>query len=378
MAKNHGVSRREFLQKSSLTAVTAGFVGTVRAEDKVQDKAKKILNYNVEMRYRQLGGTDIYFSAISFGGLVAEESVWHYGIERGINLMHIAQGYKGGRSLEVLGKVMKTKRDKVYIALKGNYDDLEYCLKTLNTDYVDFLMFDRHGKSDINDAKDYELFDKLKAQGKVRFMGLTTHKHVKDCVAKAVDKGKYSLIMPVLNQPSFEAMSEELRKAHQKGIGIMGMKTMKGIKDNPKLEIAYLKKVLANPAVTTIVKGIGSFEMFDSYLKATQEILSSAEDFELYKYAQKTRGNNCMMCSSCEDVCPQNIEISTVLRSKDYYYDQLGDVETAMQAYCEIPREHRFSSSCNICRVCENECPNGINIVERLESAQKLIEPLVA
>ena len=373
-------TRREFLQKGTLTAIAAGFISNSRGESTKKDQkvgTKKILNYNSEMRYRQLGNTDIYLSAISFGGLVAEESVFHYGIDRGVNLMHMAQGYKDGRSIETLGRVMKTKRDKVYIALKANFDDFDECLKILNTDHVDFIMFDRHSKSGVNNPKDFETFEKYKQQGKVRFPGLTTHKEVKACVAKGVDGGKYSLIMPVLNQPAFESMNRELQKAYEKGIGIMAMKTMKGIKNKPDLEIAYLKKVLQNPAITTVNKGIGSFEKFDAYLKATQEVLTSAEDFSLYKYAQMNRSNNCMMCSECERACPQNIEISTMLRCKDYYYEQLGDLQTAVDTYESIPKENRILTSCSICKRCEIECPNSINIVELLKAAQRIFEPLV-
>ena len=271
---------------------------------------------------------------------------------------------------------MKTKRDKVYIALKANFDDLDKCLKLLNTDHVDFLMFDRHSKSVINNPKDFETFEKYRQQGKVRFPGLTTHKHVKDCVAKAINGGKYALIMPVLNQPAFESMNRELQKAYEKGIGIMAMKTMKGIKNKPDLEIAYLKKVLQNPAVTTVNKGIDSFEKFDAYLKATQEVLTSLEDFSLYKYAQMNRSNNCMMCSECESVCPDNIEISTVLRCKDYYYEQMNDIETAISTYRTIPQEKRLAANCNLCKECESMCPNGINIVERLGAAQHIFDTL--
>ena len=378
-SKKTNFTRREFLQKGTLTAMAAGFISNARADTINKDSkvdTKKILNYNPEMRYRQLGGTAIYLSAISFGGLVAEESVFHYGIERGINLMHIAQGYKGGRSIETLGRVMKTKRDKVYIALKANFDDFDECLKILNTDHVDFLMFDHHSKSGINDPKDFETFEKYKQQGKVRFPGLTTHKQVKACVAKGIDGGKYSLIMPVLNQPSFESMNRELLKAHEKGIGIMAMKTMKGI-NKPDLEIAYLKKVLQNPAVTTVNKGIGSFEKFDTYLKATQEVLTGLEDFSLYKYAQMNRSNNCMMCSECENICPQNIEISTILRCKDYYYEQMDDMQTAVTTYCRIPKQKRLASFCDLCKKCENGCPNGIDIVDRLGAAHRIFEPLL-
>jgi predicted aldo/keto reductase-like oxidoreductase len=177
--------------------------------------------------------------------------------------------------------------------------------------------------------------------------------------------------MPVLNQPNLEAMAEELRLAQQRGVGVMAMKSMKGLK-GIDLEVAYLKKILSNPAVTTVTKGIGSFDQFEAYLQALNEPLSSAEDRALYRYAQANRSSNCMLCDDCKQACPLGVEISTVLRCKDYYYEQMKDVQTALSTYRDIPLEKVGSGACRSCRKCESACPNGIPIVERLMAAREL------
>jgi len=164
-------------------------------------------------------------------------------------------------------------------------------------------------------------------------------------------------------------MTEELRLAQQRGVGVMAMKTMKGLTGLDS-EVAYLKKLLSNPAVTTVTKGIGSFDMFDAYLAALKEPLTAAEDRALYRYAQANRSNNCMLCDECKQACPLGIEISTVLRCKDHYYDQMRDEETALRAYRAIPREKVGSEACRLCKKCEPACPNGIAIVDRLLAAR--------
>ena len=107
-------------------------------------------------------------------------------------------------------------------------------------------------------------------------------------------------------KPNLEAMTEELRLAQQWGVGVMAMKTMKGLKGLDS-EVAYLKKLLSNPAVTTVTKGIGSFDMFDAYLAALKEPLTAAEDRALYRYAQANRSNNCMLCDECKQACPLGV-----------------------------------------------------------------------
>jgi len=178
----------------------------------------------------------------------------------------------------------------------------------------------------------------------------------------------------------------------ENGMRIMAMKTMGGLgvkdlrkkdeyKEKPEEELqkisldmqcAYLKKVLSNPSVITVTKGIGTFDMFDAFAKAAREQLSMSEDRALYRYAQANRSENCMMCDDCYQACPDNIRISTVIRCKDYYHDQFGDRYTALETYREIPAAQRLSARCNDCSICEDACPNGLKIIERLQAAHAM------
>jgi predicted aldo/keto reductase-like oxidoreductase len=117
--------------------------------------------------------------------------------------------------------------------------------------------------------------------------------------------------------------------------------------------------------------------MFEAYLQALNQPLTSAEDRALYRYAQENRSSNCMLCDDCKRACPLGVEISTVLRCKDYYYDQMKDVHTALSTYRGIPVEKVGNESCPLCKICESVCPNGISIVERLMAARKLFPRMV-
>jgi len=366
------MDRRGFISNGLLGAVAvgAGALGAKAGDDDNKSTAQpKILNFNPAMKYRPMGHTGILVSEISLGGLVMAESVHRYAIEHGVNLVHVAWDYLGGQSIKTLGAGLKPLRDRFYLALKDDFPSIDEALKVLNTDHVDFLMFNRHFPFSASDAKIAETFEKLKNQGKVRFAGLTSHAMVKSTTAAGLQSGYYNVVMPVLNQPNLEAMTEELRLAQQRGVGVMAMKTMKGLKGLDS-EVAYLKKLLSNPAVTTVTKGMGSFDMFDAYLAALKEPLTASEDRALYRYAQANRSNNCMMCDECKQACPLGVEVSTVLRCKDYYHDQMGDRQTALCTYRDIPLEKVGSEDCRLCKKCEPACPNGIAIVERLMAAR--------
>jgi uncharacterized protein len=371
MKSKDGLNRRGFLKSGIAGGLGMAAISGAASSSPSSDALKKILNYQEGMRYRRLGKTDIHLSVISMGGLVINESVHNYAIDRGVNLVHIADRYLQGQAIETLGKILKNRRSQVYVALKDDYSTLDDALRKLQTDHVDFLMFAKHNEAGARDPRNLEILENYRRQGKVRFAGLTTHDNIKPAMAAGLETGIYSLMMPSLNQPSLELLDSELQTARQKGVGIMAMKTMRGISD-PSLQTAYLKKLLRNESVTTVVKGIGSFELFDALVLAAQEELTLSEDRLLYRHAQSHRAVNCMMCGECEAACPQGVAVSTILRCKDYYYEQMGDLPTALANFREIPLRQIGDSECGSCRLCERACPNGVRIVERLAAARRM------
>lgn len=380
--QDSNLSRRSFLSRSLAVTATATAVSfPIRAEEtkSAEESKPKILNQQDGMTYRQLPNSDIYFSTIALGGgqMDSAGSIFQYAIEKGINLIHTTLGYMEGRSIEVIGKTMKTHRDKVYLVFQDDFrkGTLEDALKKLNTDHVDFMMFGRHAPDKAKDPKIQEQFEKWKKEGKVRFAGLTTHDKVKETIAAGLETNLFSFILAAINQNSLTAVEEELKKAQEKKVGVMTMKTFMGIKE-PDLQTAFLKKVLRNPAITTILKGFDSFEKFDLFAKTIKESLTSAEDKRLYKYANSNRSANCMLCGECTGVCPNGIAISTMMRCSDYYFDQCGDSQMARTAFLEVPAGRR-STDCRDCGTCEQVCPNGIAIRQRLQVCSSRLASLV-
>ncbi len=78
------------------------------------------------------------------------------------------------------------------------------------------------------------------------------------------------------------------------------------------------------------------------------------------------------MCSACTQACPQQIEVSSHLISKLYYYDQLGDREAAWAFYSRLPKDRRHEGNCRACRTCEKACPNNVQILTHLQEVTRL------
>ncbi len=373
------MDRRTFIRGGTLATLMAGMAHGLPSSAQPADQApdtKKILNYKPEMKYRRVGNTEMYFSVMGLGGGVVSEPVYSYAIDLGVNLVHTCINYENGQSTKNLGKVLKGRRDKVYVAIKDEFRHIDDALKLLDTDYVDFLMFNRHGRSAASEPKILDALERYRQKGKVRFGGLTSHGDVRNATAAGIQSGMYTVVMPIINQANFEAMEEVLRTAQEKGVGVIAIKGAFGI-DDVNLQLPFVKKLWHSPAVTTFMKIMRSFNMVDAYRKALWETLTTAEEEALNRYARENRASMCMTCDECKRACPLGMEISTVLRCKEYYYRQLGDVHRACLTYHSIPVEKRGTPECAVCRKCERVCANEIKIVERLDAARALFADLV-
>ncbi|MHC4396528.1 MAG: aldo/keto reductase [Planctomycetota bacterium] len=218
--KDNKLSRRDFLRNTSLIA--AGTVAGTLASNGCAPSYKnttakaidtsKILNYNPQMSYRRLGKTGLIVSEISLGGHWTNRDggrawlqfahdqvpgdvarnrtdVVTRCIEHGINYLDITT------SAECLsyGVALKGRREKMYIAAddselcprkekyrnaEGQMTNINECLRRLGTDYLDvwrpqFRQDGKHPDSDIEVC--VEAFEKAHAQGKVRWLGMSSH-----------------------------------------------------------------------------------------------------------------------------------------------------------------------------------------------------------
>lgn len=100
-------------------------------------------------------------------------------VDAGINFIDTAISY--GNSEELIGRFLKHKRDKFYLATKGNLwnaDDLEnqlnQSLKRLATDYVDIYQLHNPTVDQCRSANLVDALNKFKKSGKCRWIGIST------------------------------------------------------------------------------------------------------------------------------------------------------------------------------------------------------------
>lgn len=150
------------------------------------------------MLYSKLGKSDLLVSKIGFGCMSLKEDnaesvlIVNKALELGVNYFDTADLYESGLNETRFGQMLKPNRKQVIIATKvgnqmradGNGWDwnpgkdyilsaVEKSLKRLQTDYID--LYQLHGGT-IDDPMDetIEAFEILKAQGKIRYYGISS------------------------------------------------------------------------------------------------------------------------------------------------------------------------------------------------------------
>lgn len=213
------------------------------------------------MQYRTLGRTGLRVSEIGFGG--APAGITHYierwdtaaeaergslvrairrGLDLGLNYLDTAPGYGAGLGEEIYGEATAGRRDGVVLATKtgardpaGIMQSVEDSLRRLRTDRIDVLQF--HGGWYPTDDVEkilrqggLETYQRLRAQGKVRFLGFTAEGPsggVSDLIATDafdVMQCRYNL----LNQQTCDYVNQAgiIREAEARGMGVVTMRTL--------------------------------------------------------------------------------------------------------------------------------------------------------
>jgi len=233
----------------------------------------------------------------------------------------------------------------------------------------------------LMDPNAHEAFDRLKQQGKVRFLGVSSHTPNLEAVAhQAIDSGRFDVLMLAYHHGAWPGLSAIVDKAAQNDVGVIAMKTLKGAKHRGLLEDhgevdsytqAAFKWVLGNPSVSGLVVSFRELANVDEYLYASGGRPSPDEYAVLEKYDRLIAGKHCWQhCGACLDSCPEQLAIDDVLRFRMYFEDY-GDEKEAMRQYARLERRADACVGCSA--PCTGSCPHGIQIQERMLGAHRML-----
>ena len=130
-----------------------------------------------------------------------------------------------------LEKRYGTKIDRQRVYVETIVQSLEGSLQRLKTDHVDIMMCPHYAASpeETRIPEIYEAFEKLKKDGKVRYLGVSAHNDPAGVLKGAMESGVYSLAMVAFNIINWSYVAPLVEEAHRRDFGVIAMKTAQSV-----------------------------------------------------------------------------------------------------------------------------------------------------
>jgi aryl-alcohol dehydrogenase-like predicted oxidoreductase len=352
--------------------------------------------------HRRFGrtGWNVSDIVLGTGRIVGDtgEQIARQALDRGVNYFDTSPDYAGSGSEQAMGRAMKGKRDQLFIATKfctptghlppgapvARYVEvIEDSLRRLGTDYVDLChvhSVDEVGR--LMDPNVHEAFDRLKQQGKARFLGFSTHTpNLVEVVTRGIESGRFDVMMVAYHHGLWGPMPELIARARkEQDMGVVAMKTLKGAKHRglqnfqahaESYSQAALKWALSNPDVSCAVISFFELQHVDEYLAASGKQLTAQDVAILEEYDRQIAGSYCgPHCGQCLSSCPEELPIHDVLRYRMYFEDY-GWEKEGLRLYSQLEKRADVCASCSA--PCTGTCPVGVPIQQRMLGAHELL-----
>lgn len=206
-------------------------------------------------------------------------------IDLGITYFESARAYSSSESY--YGLALQERRREIFLASKsherngdGALKHLEFTLKNMKTDFLDLWMI-----HDVRSPKDIEqifaprgaikAFEAAKRNKLVRFVGISGHRNP-TILLRAIDLFPFDVVLIPVNpaEPHYWSfLGEVLPKALDKGMGILGMKTLsRGVSVKifgKELVEMFLRFAMTQP-ISAAVVGCETIEQLETNVRIAQ------------------------------------------------------------------------------------------------------------
>lgn len=208
------------------------------------------------MEYRPLGRSGLEVSAIGFGAWGIGGDMWggaddaesvralHRAIDLGVNLVDTALAYGEGRSERLVGRVLRERRETVYVATKvpprnrawpatrevpvsetfPSHYVSECCdssLRNLGVERIDLLQLHVWHDAYLEQDGWRGALEKLKAAGKVRLVGASVTEHDTDSAMQAVEADVFDAFQVLVNVFEQRPAERFLPACREYGVGVL-------------------------------------------------------------------------------------------------------------------------------------------------------------
>jgi uncharacterized protein len=334
------------------------------------------------MEIRILGRTGLKVSAIGFGGIPIQgvsasdaEAIVRAALDSGITFFDSARGYTDSEAK--LGRALAGARDEVVIATKSMARDaasmakeIEASLANLRCGVIDLYQMHNVASDEVLDCVlgpggAYEAMARARSDGKIRFIGVTSHSRA--ALARAIDTDLFDTVQHPYNPLETAWRDVVLQAARARNLGVIGMKPAAGgaLSNVP----GALRFALAG-GVDVAIPGMDSIAQVLENAAAGSPLRppSAADRASFAADAARWEGAFCRRCGYCKP-CPNGLDVPFLLLIEAYYsrYD-LHD--WALERLAGLEKRY---GDCAACGACVERCPYGLRIPELLAKGAQIV-----
>lgn len=333
-------------------------------------------------------------------------------LESGLNYFDTAHGYLDGQSELALQKcltsryprhryILTNKLSQNYFETEADIRPLfEEQLKCCGVDYFDFYLMHAQGSGNYSKyqaCRAYETAAALKAEGKIRHLGISFHDSPQMLETILTEHPEIEVVQIQFNYLDYEDPMVQSRECYEicrkHGKTVLVMEPVKGgslvnlpenvqtVLDSVRGEDSYANLALRFAehfdGICMVLSGMSDLSQMRDNLRCLVNPLplSEAEMEAVQKAGQMLRQEGqipCTGCRYCTQGCPQGIaipDIFTALNAKKRRQDFLGSM-----MYGGVTAGRSKASDCVKCGGCEEICPQHLPVRELLAQAVKEFE----
>lgn len=336
-----------------------------------------------------------------------------YAIDHGVNYVDTAYPYHNGESEPFVGRALRdgyrarvnlaTKLPSWLINSRSDMDRyLDEQLARLQTDQIEFYLVHALSKASWQKISQFgvlEFLDAAIADGRIRYAGFSFHDNL-EVFKETVDAYDWSFCQIQYNfmDEEYQAGTEGLRYAAQRGMGVVVMEPLRGgvlakgvagisdiwreARSRRSPADWALRWVWDKPEVTVVLSGMSTREQVVQNVSSVDGALPGVllpdelAIFELVKveYQQRIK----VPCTKCDYCLPCPSGVNIPLCFEMYNLAHMYEApEHAKGSYNFILRggaggSPAYASQCQECGTCEDLCPQGIATRERLKEVAAL------